>query len=239
MSQTLRIDGFIKKQDAVMTGFEKEAQKKNPNRPQRKIGLYVDEWGTWYKPEPGSNPGFLVQQNTLRDAVVAAANFNIFHKYADRVRMTSIAQTINVLQAMILTDGPKMLLTPTYHVFHMYKPFQEATALPLDIKTGTYKYGKWSVPQVSASAARTKTGTIVIGLANLDPHNAASVTAAIAGAHSGRVKGELLTASEMDAHNTFDHPDVVHPVAFDGASISGNTLKLSLPPKSVVVLSVE
>jgi alpha-L-arabinofuranosidase len=234
LANTLRMDGFIKKQDAVMTAFEK----KMPNL-HKKIGLYIDEWGTWYQPEPGSNPGFLVQQNTLRDAIVAAANFNIFHKYADRVRMTAIAQMVNVLQAMILTDGPKMILTPTYHVFHMYKPFQDATALPIDIKTGVYKYGKWSVPQVSASAARTRDGAIVIGLANLDPHKPASVSATIAGAKEGRVTGEVLTADAMDAHNTFDNPDAVHPVSFDGARLAGGRLTATLPPMSVVVLTLQ
>jgi alpha-L-arabinofuranosidase len=237
LANTLKMDGFIKQHVAIMAAQEKKLPAYR--RPRQKMGLYVDEWGTWYKPAPGSNPGFLVQQNTLRDGLVAAANFNIFHKYADRVRMTAIAQTINVLQAMILTDGPRMVLTPTYHVFHMYKPFQDAVSLPVAIKTGTYKYGKWSVPQVSASAARTKDGAIVIGLTNLDPHRAAPISAVIAGAHARQVTGDILTADAMDAHNTFEQPDVVHPVAFDGAKIRGNRLTLSLPPKSVVVLSVQ
>jgi alpha-L-arabinofuranosidase len=236
LANTLKMDGFIKNQDALITDFE---QKRFGGVPHKKMGLYVDEWGTWYKPEPGSNPGFLVQQNTLRDAVVAAANFNIFHKYADRVRMTAIAQTINVLQAMILTDGPKMILTPTYHVFHMYRPFQDAVSLPIDIQTGAYVYDKWSVPQVSASAARAQDGSIVIGLANLDPHKPASVSAVIAGAQVGLVKGEVLMADVMDAHNTFENPDAIHPVVFDGAKLAGNKLSVILPAKSVVVLKLQ
>jgi alpha-L-arabinofuranosidase len=236
LANTLKMDGFIKTQDALMTDFE---TKKFGSAPHKKMGLYVDEWGTWYKPDPGSNPGFLVQQNSLRDAVVAAANFNIFHKYADRVRMTAIAQTINVLQAMILTDGPKMLLTPTYHVFRMYKPFQDATSLPIDIKTDTYDYAKWSVPQVSASAARAKDGSIIIGLANLDPNKTAGVSAVIAGAQARQVKGEVLTADAMDAHNTFEKPNAIHPVVFDGAKLAGNTLSLTLPAKSIVVLTLQ
>jgi alpha-L-arabinofuranosidase len=236
LANTLKMDGFIQRQDALMTDFEK---KRFGGAPRKKIGLYIDEWGTWYKPEPGSNPGFLVQQNTLRDAVVAAANFNIFHKYADRVRMTAIAQAINVLQAMILTDGPKMILTPTYHVFHMYKPFQDATSLPIDIRTGDYKYDKWSVPQVSASAARAKDGSIVIGLANLDPHKPASVSAIISGAQSGQVKGEILTSEAMDAHNTFEKPDAIHPVVFSGAKLAGDKLSVTLPAKSVIVLKLQ
>jgi alpha-L-arabinofuranosidase len=228
-AQTLKMDGFLKTKVAIMNAAD----------PAKKVGLYVDEWGTWYDPEPGSKPGFLVQQNSLRDALVAAANFNIFHKYADRVRMTAIAQTINVLQAMIITDGPKMVKTPTYYAYYMYRPFQDATSLPLTVKTGTYKYGKLSVPQVSASAARTKDGSIVVGLANLDPNKPAKVSANIAGASLGEVSGEVLTADAMDAHNTFEAPDAVHPAAFDGASIANGKLTLTLPPKSVVVLTVK
>ncbi len=239
LANTLKMDGYISKHDAIMTAAEKQYDLQHPGSPHKKIALYIDEWGTWYKPEPGTNPGFLQQQNTLRDAIVAAANFNIFHKYASRVQMTSIAQTVNVLQAMILTDGPKMILTPTYHVFHMYIPFQDATDLPIDIKTGTYKYGKWSVPQVSASAARTKGGAIVIGLANLDPHKPARVAAIIAGAREGQVTGQVLTADAMDAHNTFDNPDAVHPVAFNGAKLAGSRLTATLPPMSVVVLTLQ
>lgn len=233
LANTLKMDGYIKAHDVLMTAAEKKAGGKN------KVGLYIDEWGTWHKPEPGSNPGFLVQQNTIRDAIVAAANLNIFHKYADRVQMTSIAQTINVLQAMILTDGAKMVLTPTYHVFHMYKPFQDATALPLELKAGTYKYGTVSVPQVSASAAKTKSGAVVIALANLDPHQPADVSAAIAGLKGGSVSAEILTGEAMDAHNSFDKPNAVHPVTFNGAALANGKLTLSLPAKSVVVVTVK
>lgn len=238
LSATLKMDDIIQKKDAIMSAAEAELAAKAPDAPRKKVGLYIDEWGTWFKAEPGTNPGFLVQQNTLRDAVVAAANFNIFHKHADRVRMTSIAQTVNVLQAMILTDGPNMLLTPTYHVFHMYRPFQDAVALSMDLQTPHYTYGKWSVPQVSASAARTKEGAIVIGLANLDPHKAIDISTSLIGTHGGRVRGEILTADAMDAHNTFAAPNAVHPVAFDGAKLAGNLLNVKLPAKSVVVLTV-
>lgn len=237
LSRTLKMDGFIKKHDEVMSAAE--AKTVAADGPKKKIGLYIDEWGTWHKPEPGSNPGFLVQQNTIRDAIVAAANLNIFHKYAGRVQMTSIAQTINVLQAMILTDGPKMLLTPTYHVFHMYKPFQDATSLPLDIKTENYSYGGMTVAQVSASAAKTKDGAIVIGLANLDPHKTADISAMLSGVNGSKVSGEVLTGDVMDAHNSFDKPNAVHPVVFTGATLAGGKLTATLPAKSVVVLTIK
>jgi alpha-N-arabinofuranosidase len=229
IANTLKMDGFLKNNIAIMNKLD----------PKKRVGFYVDEWGTWYLPEPGREPGFLYQQNTMRDAVIAGANFNIFHKYADRVRMTSIAQTINVLQAMILTDGPKMVLTPTYHVFHMYIPFQGATSLPVDLKTPPYKYGKTSVPEVSVSAARVASGDIDVALVNLNPDHSVKVSVAIAGAKPGQVSGTILTGDTMDAHNTFDNPDAVHPVAFDGATIVKGRLTLTLPAKSVVVLDVK
>ena len=166
-------------------------------------------------------------------------NFDIFHKHADRVRMANIAQTINVLQAMILTDGSKMVLTPTYHVFHMFIPFQGATSLPTDLKTPKYTYGKSSVPQVSVSAARVENGDIDVALVNLDPDHPAQISATIDGARPQQVSGTILTASAMDARNTFDDPNAVHPVAFDGAKIVGGRLVLTLPAKSVVVLDVK
>jgi alpha-L-arabinofuranosidase len=229
VANTLKIDGIIKQNVAIMDKYD----------PAKKVGFYVDEWGTWYKPAPGSNPGFLVQQNTIRDAVIAAANFNIFHKYADRVRMTAIAQTVNVLQAMILTDGGKMVLTPTYYAYQMYIPFQNATMLPVDLKTGNYAYGKKSVPQLSVSAAKTVDGDIVVGLVNLDPHQAVPVRIALDGAKAGEVHGTVLTADAMDAHNTFDKPNTVHPSAYNDATVAQGVLTATLPPKSVVVLHVK
>ena len=204
----------------------------------RSVGFAVDEWGTWYDPEPGREPGFLYQQNTLRDAVVAALNFNIFHRHADRVRMTNIAQMVNVLQAMILTRGPKMILTPTYYAFKMFRPFQDATLLPVDVQAPSYTLGATSVPGVSLSAARTSDGKIVVALVNLDPKTPAPLSVTIAGAQLRQAHGEVLTAATMDARNTFETPDAIHPVEFRGASVKGGTLSLTLPAKSVVVLSL-
>ena len=166
LAHTLRMDDFITQNSAVMDKYD----------PERKIGFAVDEWGTWYDPEPGREPGFLYQQNTLRDAVVAALNFNIFHRHADRVHMANIAQMVNVLQAMILTNGPRMVLTPTYHVFRMFGPFQDATFLPAEVQSPRYQLGNVSVPAVSLSAARTATGATVVALVNLDPGKAMPVS---------------------------------------------------------------
>jgi alpha-N-arabinofuranosidase len=205
--------------------------------PQKRVGLFVDEWGTWYDPEPGSNPGFLYQQNSLRDALVAAISLNIFERHADRVRMANIAQMINVLQAMILTRQDEMVLTPTYYVFRMYVPFQDATYLPVKIDTPSYRYGAVVLPQVDATAARDTSGTIHLALVNLDPHHEATVSAQIAGVSAHSASGQVLTATAMDAHNTFEHPHAIAPVPFNGVR-KGGRLVFRLPPKSVAVVTL-
>jgi alpha-N-arabinofuranosidase len=229
LSHTLRMDDFIAHNSAIMDKYD----------PQKKVGFAVDEWGTWYDPETGREPGFLYQKNTLRDAIVAAVNFNIFHHHADRVRLANIAQMINVLQAMILTDGPRMVLTPTYHVFRMFVPFQDAISLPVTLQTPRYQFGKLSVPAVSASAARETNGAVVVAFVNLDPDKPVSVAATIVGAVTQHVTGTILTASAMDAQNTFDTPNAVRPEAFSGATLADGKLTLTLPAKSVVVLELQ
>ena len=228
LKKTLFMDTLIEKHSAIMDKHD----------PEKKVGLIVDEWGTWYDPEPGSTPGFLYQQNSLRDALVAALNFHIFHRHAARVAMANIAQTINVLQAMILTDKGRMVLTPTYHAFEMYKVFQDATSLPVQLKSPVYQCGKLRMPAVSATAARDAKGTIHAGLVNCDAHQPASLSLSIKGAGTKSVQGRILTAGAIDAHNTFDAPDAVRPTEFTGATLRNGNLAVKLPPKSVVVLSL-
>ena len=206
--------------------------------PEGRIGLYVDEWGTWYSPSPGSNPAFLVQQNTIRDAVVAGATFNIFHAHAQRVKMANIAQLVNVLQALILTEGEKMVLTPTYHVFDMYQVHHDATFLPLDLKTDYYVQGGETIPAVSATASKDAQGRVHVSLVNLDPRAAVAVEASLQGQKFASVTGRVLTAGSLDAHNTFEAPNRVQPAAFTGASLKDSALKVQLPPRSVVVLTL-
>jgi alpha-N-arabinofuranosidase len=226
VSRALALEGMIAKHEAVMDRYD----------PQKRVALYVDEWSNWYDVEPGTNPGFLSQQNTLRDALTAAATLDIFHAHADRVRMACITQMVNVLQAMIHTDGAKMFLTPTYHVYMMYRPFRGATALAADLTTPDYAFGADRVPAIRASAARTADGRIVLALVNLDPRRAAHVAAAVPGVRSAA--GSILTAAAMDAHNDFAAPNAVHPVSFDGATLAGDRLDVALPAKSVVVLEL-
>ena len=207
--------------------------------PQKRIGLIVDEWGTWYDVEPGTNPGFLYQQNTLRDAMVAALNFHIFHRHADRVAMANIAQMINVLQAMILTDKEKMMLTPTYHVFEMFKVHQGGTLLPVELEDARLHFRlEYDSRRQRLGLEGCKIRAVYLSLVNTNPKEPMPITCKLAGVEPKAVTGRILTAAEMNAHNTFDAPDTVHPEAFTGAKIEGDSLSLTLPPKSVVMLEL-
>jgi alpha-N-arabinofuranosidase len=229
MAQTLRMDDLIKQHVAVM----------DRNDPSKRIGLYVDEWGTWYDVEPGTNPGHLYQLNTLRDGVVAAANFNIFHRYTDRVKMTNIAQTINVLQAMILTKGDQIVLTPTYYAYKMYAPFQDSTAIPLDVAAPEIDVAGTKIPAFNASAAKGKDGKTYIAVANMSPDDGVKLSVSLGALKAKAVSGQVLTADRMDAMNAFGAKPAVAPVAFKGAKLSGDKLTLDVPSKSVVVVAVE
>jgi alpha-N-arabinofuranosidase len=223
------IDELITRHSAIMDQYD----------PDKDIWLIVGEWGMWHSTEPGTNPRWLYQQNTLRDAVVAGLHLNIFNNHADRVRMANIAQTINVLQAMILTRGEEMILTPTYHVFEMYTVHHDATLLPIHLDEGAYEYRDMSIPAVNASASVDGNGRVHISLVNMDPNQDRTIEVEIRGADVSGVSGRVLTADAINSHNTFEQPNVVRPVAFDGASLSGNTVTVSLPSKSVVVLELQ
>jgi alpha-N-arabinofuranosidase len=206
--------------------------------PEKKVALVVDEWGSWYAPLPGSNPGFLVQQNSLRDAVLAALNLNIFARHADRVRMANIAQMINVLQAMIITDKEKMVLTPTYYVYKMYLPFQDSTSVPVTFDAGTYTHDKISLPRIDAIAARDKAGKLWLELTNVDPNEPVEIQINLAGSGAKSAAGETLTAPKVDSVNTFDDPHTVVPKPIS-AKVQDAKLLLKLEPKSVTVVSLE
>jgi alpha-N-arabinofuranosidase len=224
----LHMDELVTKHSAIMDKYD----------PQKRIGLVVDEWGVWTDVEPGTNPGFLYQQNSLRDAIVAALHLNIFQNHADRVTMANIAQMINVLQSVILTDQEKMLLTPTYWVFEMYKVHQGATSLPLTLTTPDYAAATKRIPAVSASASRDRNGKIHLSFANCDPSQPLTVACTLNGVAAKGVTGRVLTAPAVNSVNTFASPHVVEPVAFSGAKLDGAALSVTLPAKSVVVLEL-
>ena len=206
--------------------------------PRKRVALVVDEWGGWYEVEPGTNPGFLYQQNTMRDAMIAGMTLNIFNNHADRVRMANLAQTINVLQAVILTKGEKIILTPTYHVMEMYNVHQDAKLLPITVKSSTYTFNNEELPAISASASVDSTGVTHVSLVNIDAKKAQDVAVDFFGARYKSVSGRILASPSISDHNTFENPEKVKPVPFKGAQLKDGTLQVKLPPCSVVVLEM-
>lgn len=229
MRKALHMDEMLTKHSTVMDKYD----------PDKRVALIVDEWGTWFDVEPGTNPGFLYQQNTIRDALVAGINFNIFNKHCHRVQMANIAQTVNVLQAVILTEGSKMVLTPTYYAFKMYKVHQDSELLELDIKSPEYTLGDESLPQVTATASVDSEGKIHISLCNLNPNKASEVECELRGTDKASVTGTILTADKMNAHNTFEEPERVTIKDFNNAVIIEGKLKVKLPGMSIVTLEVK
>ena len=229
MKRALFMEELVQKHSAIMDKYD----------PKKKIALVVDEWGGWYDVEPGTNGSFLYQQNTMRDAMIAGVTLNIFNNHCDRVRMANLAQTVNVLQAVVLTREEKIILTPTYHVMEMYNVHQDATMLPLNISSGDYTMGSEKLKAVSASASMDKNKVMHISLVNIDGKKEQEISIDLRGAKPVSVTGRILTSPQLQDHNTFENPDKIKPAVFKGASLSGNMLKLKLPPFSVVVLEVK
>ena len=221
--QTFRMKHLLEKHCAIMDEFD----------PDKQIALMVDEWGIWCDAEPGTNPGFLHQQNSLRDALAAAVNLNLFHHQCARVKMANIAQAVNVLQAMVLTDGAKMCLTPTYHTFEMYRPHKGARQIPVELDTPEYQVGKSTIPMLHASASMDVEGRKHISLVNLHPSQSACVRTRPL---QGHVTGRILTATSITAHNDFENPSSVAPTAFTDFATEHSCLVTNMPPKSLVVL---
>jgi alpha-N-arabinofuranosidase len=208
--------------------------------PKKNVSLLLDEWGTWWDEEPGTIAGHLYQQNTLRDAFVASLSLDIFHKYTERLKMANIAQVVNVLQSMILTDKEKMVLTPTYYVFKMYNVHQDATYLPVELSCDTISVrGERQLPLVSATASRDKEGRVHISMSNVNKDDAEEITVNLQGIQPKSVKGEILTSAKLSDYNSFEKPDVVKTAEFRGAKISKGVLKVKLPAKSIVTLELQ
>lgn len=226
LKRALTLDEIIAKHAEIMDKYD----------PDKKVAMVVDEWGTWYKGTTGATA--LWQENTLRDALVAGVELNIFHKHADRVRMANIAQMVNVLQSIILTQGDQMILTPTYHVFEMYKVHQDATELPIDIRSPDYVHGAATIPAISVSASRDKAGRIHVSVVNLDPHHPVKIQANLSGLKIKSGTGQVLTATAMNDHNQFGKPDLFVPKPLTGLKTQDSTLTVELPAKSVSVIEL-
>ncbi|MGA3286962.1 MAG: alpha-L-arabinofuranosidase C-terminal domain-containing protein [Bacteroidota bacterium] len=229
LKKSLRIEELISRHSAIMDKYDT----------QKRIALIVDEWGTWYGVEPGTNPGFLYQQNTLRDAITAASNLNIFNNHCDRVQMANIAQIVNVLQAIILTKDEKMVLTPTYYVFDMFKVHQNALWVKTIIESPDYVFGEQGLPAVNSSASIDNQGKLHITLCNINPKSQQRISCSFKKFLANAVAGQILTAAVMNEHNSFSSPNSIFPKKFAGATLSNNSLEVTLPPMSVVVLEIE
>ncbi len=229
MKDALKMEELVTRHSTIMDKYD----------PQKKVALVVDEWGSWYDVEPGTNPGFLYQQNTMRDAMIAGVTLNIFNNHADRVRMANLAQTVNVLQAVILTEGEKMILTPTYHVMEMYNVHQNAKLLPLEIKSKDYVVGNEKLTAVSASASIDSLGVAHISLVNIDAKNKQEIVIDLFGSNYSSVSGRILGSQALQDYNTFSSPDKIKPAVFKQAQLKSGKLTVTLPPFSVVVLELK
>jgi alpha-N-arabinofuranosidase len=228
LQASLTMEQKIAKHSAIMDKYD----------PDKKVALVVDEWGVWLAENPGSPKGFLQQQNSMRDAIVAALNFNIFARHADRVRMANIAQMVNELQSLILTDGPKMLLTPTYYIHQMYLPFQDATFMPVKFDAGEYRHGAVTLPRIDAVAVKATDGKLYVALVNLDPARPAAVRVALPEGGLRKAAGQVLTAPNVNSVNTFDAPRTVVPAPITG-KVAGGVVTVDLPARSVAMIALE
>ena len=229
MVNCLKMDELVNKHSAIMDKYD----------PDKHVALVVDEWGVWTDVEPGTNPGFLYQQNSLRDALIAATSLNIFNNHCDRVKGAALAQTINVLQSLILTDKDKMLLTPTYHIFDMYEVHQDAKYLPMQITSPDYMVDGKKIAAINVSASEDASGKVHISLVNLDLHHDISITTGLKDIQWKTVSGQIVTSPNITDVNTFLQPDKVKPVKFTGAKKEGNSLVINMPAKSAVTLELE
>lgn len=227
MAKCLEIEAVVKKHIAIMDRYD----------PTNKVGLMVDEWGTCWDQKPGSNSA-LYQQNSMRNAFVADLSLTIYNKYSERVKMANIAQIVNVLKAMILTDGPKMVLTPTYHVFNMYKVHMGANYLPLEIQCDSLISNNKKFAAVSASASKDAQGKIHITLANIDPDKEQKIEIDLANVKIAKISGTILTAKTIDSHNTFEKTNVVVPAVFKDAKVIKNGLSITVPAKAIISLTL-
>lgn len=229
MQRALLMEELVTKHSEIMDKYD----------PNKTKSLSVDEWGGWYDVVQGTNGAFLFQQNTMRDAMIAGCTLNIFNNHCDRVKMANLAQIINVLQAVILTDKEKMIVTPTYHVMEMYNVHQDATMLPVTVASNKYIVDKQMLDAVSVSASKDKNGLVHISLVNIDANNEQEVTIELEGLSEKSVTGRILRSDKLQDHNTFDNPDKVKPAVFNGASLNGSNLSVKIPPFSVIVLELK
>lgn len=229
MQKALRMEELINKHVAIMDKYD----------PSNEVALVVDEWGGWYNVAEGTNPGFLYQQNTMRDAMIAGTTLNIFNNHAERVKMANLAQTVNVLQAVALTKDEKMLLTPTYYVMKMYTVHHDAELIPLQFDSPKFQFENESLPAISASASKDKDGMINISIVNIDSKKSNSISLDLSVYEVKKMKASILTSGDLQDHNTFEESDIIQTEDFKDFKIKKGKLEMEIPPFSVVVLEQE
>ena len=229
MTEALKMEELVTKHAAIMDKYD----------PKKKVDLVVDEWGGWYEVEKGSNPGFLYQQNTMRDAVLAGATLNIFNNHADRVRMANLAQCVNVLQAVILTNKAQMILTPTYHVMQMYSVHQDAKLVPISFETPFYEYNGKSLPALSVSASKDNMGLLHVSMVNVDAHKTQEVKVDCSNLNIKNITGSIITSKNIQDHNSFENPTKIEIQDFKDFKLKNGTLLVKIPPFSVITLEAK
>lgn len=228
MKTALKMDELVRKHCEIMDKYD----------PAKKTALVVDEWGGWYDVEPGTNPGFLYQQNTMRDAMIAGTTLNIFNNHSDRVRMANLAQTVNVLQAVILTKEDKMLLTPTYHVMKLYKVHQDAKLLPIKVESPNYGFGSENLPAISASASQ-KDGKTHVSLVNIDASKKVTTEIKLDALKLKNFTARIISSAKLQDHNSFEKPTAITPKTFKDFTYKNGTLTVTMPPFSVIVFEAD
>ncbi|MBR3843687.1 MAG: alpha-N-arabinofuranosidase, partial [Christensenellaceae bacterium] len=223
IKNTWVMEELIQKHSAIMDQYD----------PEKDVALVVDEWGTWFKVEEGTNPGFLYQQNTMRDALVAAINLNLFNQHSDRVRMANIAQIVNVLQSVILTEGEKMVLTPTYHIFRMMKEHMETTLVHSYMENDTVTYEEGSFPALSQSVSINDKGQLIMTIANASLENAYTIDAATLNFKADKAEAVILTGG-MGDFNTFEEPENVKEAAFTDFELKDGGIVINVPACSII-----
>ena len=230
LKKTLFMNELLDKHIAIMDKYD----------PRNRVGLVVDEWGNWHDVEPGTNPGFLYQQNTMRDALVASINLDIFNQHARRVKMANIAQTVNVLQAMILTKDDQIVKTPSFYVFKMYKVHHDATLLPSSVQSENYSVENESIPSISASASKDAAGKIHVTISNLNPNKALEVTCDLRGMSKVAFgKGSIVTGEKINSYNDFGKKEEITLADFSDVKVDGNRVTVKIPSKSVVMVELK
>ena len=228
LTRTLDMDPLIERTQAIMDIYD----------PERKVDLVVDEWGAWHLPEPGTNPGFLFQQNTMRDAIVAAVNLNIFNKYSERVTMANLAQMVNVIQSVVLTKGPEMVLTPTYHVFDLYKGHQDATRIESHVQQDLVGTEETQVPALHASASVDAQGTVHVTVANLCATEAQNIRGVLEGRKFDSIKVRYI-AGDMNDYNAFGEAEKIFVRDMPDVSLTGEGFEMQMPACSVAEIILE